>query len=92
MNFFSDFELFTINTKRGVIRYRKAGQGPVLLMLHGNPQTHAMWHKVAPKLVNQYTVICPDIPGYGKSFKPVISNNHSTYSKVNMALDIINFM
>ena len=92
MNFFSDFELSTINTKRGVIRYRKAGQGPVLLMLHGNPQTHAMWHKVAPKLVNQYTVICPDIPGYGKSFKPVISNNHSTYSKVNMALDIINFM
>jgi haloacetate dehalogenase len=61
-------------------------------MLHGNPQTHAMWHKVAPELVNQYTVICPDIPGYGKSFKPVISNNHSTYSKVNMALDIINFM
>ena len=92
MNFFSDFELSTINTKRGVIRYRKAGQGPVLLMLHGNPQTHAMWHKVAPELVNQYTVICPDIPGYGKSFKPVISNNHSTYSKVNMALDIINFM
>ncbi len=92
MNFFSDFELSTINTKRGVIRYRKAGQGPVLLMLHGNPQTHAMWHKVAPELVNQYTVICPDIPVYGKSFKPVISNNHSTYSKVNMALDIINFM
>ena len=92
MNFFSYFELSTINTKRGVIRYRKAGQGPVLLMLHGNPQTHAMWHKVAPELVNQYTVICPDIPGYGKSFKPVISNNHSTYSKVNMALDIINFM
>jgi haloacetate dehalogenase len=92
MNFFSDFELSTINTKRGVIRYRKAGQGPVLLMLHGNPQTHAMWHKVAPELVNQYTVICPDIPGYGKSFKPIISNNHSTYSKINMALDIINFM
>jgi haloacetate dehalogenase len=40
MNFFSDFELSTINTKRGVIRYRKAGQGPALLMLHGNPQTH----------------------------------------------------
>ena len=92
MNFFSDFELSSINTKRGVIRYRKAGQGPVLLMLHGNPQTHAMWHKVAPELVNEYTVICPDIPGYGKSFKPVISNNHSTYSKINMALDIINFM
>ena len=92
MNFFSNFELSTINTQRGVIRYRKFGQGPALLMLHGNPQTHAMWHKVAPELVNQYTVICPDIPGYGKSFKPIISNNHETYSKVNMALDIINFM
>ena len=92
MNFFSDFELSTIKTKRGIIRYRKSGQGPALLMLHGNPQTHAMWHKVAPELVNQYTVICPDIPGYGKSFKPIISNNHSTYSKINMALDIINFM
>jgi haloacetate dehalogenase len=92
MNFFSDFKLSTINTKRGIIRYRKAGRGPALLMLHGNPQTHVMWHKVAPELVNQYTVICPDIPGYGKSFKPIISDNHSTYSKVNMALDIINFM
>jgi len=61
-------------------------------MLHGNPQTHAMWHKVAPELVNKYTVICPDIPGYGKSFKPIISDNHETYSKVNIALDIINFM
>ena len=92
MNFFSDFELSTIETKRGIIRYRKAGIGPALLMLHGNPQTHLMWHKVAPQLVTQYTVICPDIPGYGKSFKPTISDNHEAYSKINMALDIINFM
>ena len=61
-------------------------------MLHGNPQTHAMWHKVAPKLVDKFTVICPDIPGYGKSFKPNITENHKPYSKVNMASDIINFM
>jgi haloacetate dehalogenase len=92
MNFFSDFQLSTIKTKRGLIRYRKFGKGPALLMLHGNPQTHAMWHKVAPELVDKYTVICPDIPGYGKSFKPKISDNHETYSKVNMALDIIDFM
>ena len=92
MDFLSDFKLSTIKTKRGIIRYRKAGQGPALLMLHGNPQTHAMWHKVAPELVNKYTVICPDIPGYGKSFKPIMSDNHETYSKVNIALDIINFM
>ena len=92
INFFSEFELSTIKTKRGIIRYRKAGKGPALLMLHGNPQTHAMWHKIAPKLVNDYTVICPDIPGYGKSFKPKITESHEPYSKVNMASDLINFM
>jgi len=84
--------LSTIKTKRGIIRYRKAGKGPALLMLHGNPQTHAMWHKIAPKLVNDYTLICPDIPGYGKSFKPKITESHEPYSKVNMASDLINFM
>jgi haloacetate dehalogenase len=92
MNFFSDFELNTINTNRGLIRYRRAGSGPALLMLHGNPQTHAMWHKVAPKLVEQFNVICPDIPGYGKSFKLPVSEDHKAYSKVNMARDLINFM
>jgi haloacetate dehalogenase len=92
LNFFSDFELATIKTNRGIIRYRKAGKGPALLMLHGNPQTHVMWHKVAPKLVKKYTVICPDLPGYGKSFKPNITENHEPYSKVNMASDLINFM
>ena len=92
LNFFSEFELSTIKTKRGIIRYRKAGKGPALLMLHGNPQTHAMWHKIAPKLVKEYTVICPDIPGYGKSFKPSVTENHEPYSKVNMASDLINFM
>jgi haloacetate dehalogenase len=61
-------------------------------MLHGNPQTHAMWHEIAPKLTKEYTIICPDIPGYGKSFKPEITKDHETYSKVNMAKDIISFM
>ena len=92
MNFFSDFNLCMIKTKRGLIRYRKAGKGPALLMLHGNPQTHLMWHKVAPHFVNEYSVICPDIPGYGKSFKPIIKKNHEPHSKVNMAGDIVNFM
>ena len=92
MDFFSDFDLSTLKVKNGKIRYRKAGKGPPLLMLHGNPQTHAMWHKVAPKLVDDYTLICPDIPGYGKSFKPKLSENHERYSKVNMAKDINEFM
>ena len=73
-------------------RYRRGGSGPPLLMLHGNPQTHAMWHKVAPAVVKNFTVICPDIPGYGKSFKPNLSENHKEYSKVSMANDLIEFM
>jgi len=92
MDFFSDFDLSTLKVKNGEIRYRKAGKGPPLLMLHGNPQTHAMWHKVAPELVDNYTLICPDIPGYGKSFKPKLSENHEGYSKVNMAKHINEFM
>ena len=74
------------------MRYRKAGKGLPLLMLHGNPQTHVMWHKVAPILLKNFTVICPDIPGYGKSFKPKLSHNHEGYSKINMARDISEFM
>ena len=92
MNFFKDFEIFFINITRGKIRFRKGGVGPPLLMLHGNPQTHVMWHKVVPQLTKKFTVICPDIPGYGKSFKPKSSLNHESYSKKNMANDIIEFM
>ncbi len=92
MNFFSDFQILFLKINKGLIRYRKAGDGPPLLMLHGNPQTHAMWHKVFPKLIKNFTVICPDIPGYGKSFKPKITKTHEFYSKVNMAADMLEFM
>ena len=92
MDFFNDFEISFVKIKRGSMRYRKAGKGPPLLMLHGNPQTHVMWHKVAPILLKNFTVICPDIPGYGKSFKPKLSQNHEGYSKKNMARDISEFM
>ena len=92
MNFFNDFKIYFAEIANGSIRYRKHGSGPPLLMLHGNPQTHAMWHAVAPKLIDEFTVICPDIPGYGKSFKPKLSMDHLNYSKVSMAKDIIEFM
>ena len=92
MNFFVDFKISFLKITKGLIRFRKGGNGPPLLMLHGNPQTHVMWHKVFPELVNNFTVICPDIPGYGKSFKPNISKNHQLHSKVNMAVDIVEFM
>mgnify|MGYP000729618314 CR=1 FL=1 len=92
MDFFNDFKISFVEIKRGAIRYRRCGSGPPLLMLHGNPQTHAMWHKVAPAVVKNFTVICPDIPGYGKSFKPNLSENHKEYSKVSMANDLKEFM
>ena len=67
------FETFThrrIDTSEAVINLRHAGSGPPLLLLHGHPQTHVMWHKVAPRLARDFTVVAPDLRGYGDSSKP----------------------
>ena len=63
------------------------GSGPALLLLHGFPQTKAIWHQVAPALANNFTVIASDLRGYGESSKPHGKNDHSTYSKRSMASD-----
>lgn len=73
-------------------RLRRGGNGPALLMLHGMPQTNAMWHKVAPALAASFSVICPDITGYGQSFKPPATPDHTPYSKRRMAQDMIDLM
>ena len=67
---FDGFKLETIETDEVSIRLRHGGSGPPLLLLHGFPQTHAMWSKVAPRLAEHYTVVCPDLRGYGGSSKP----------------------
>ena len=85
--FFEDFELDHIPLAEGTIRLRRGGSGPPLLLLHGNPQTHAMWHAVAPALAERFDVICPDLRGYGGSFKPPATLNHAPYAKVEMAKD-----
>ena len=59
----------------------------ILLLLHGFPQTKAIWHQVAPALANNFTVIASDLRGYGESSKPHGKNDHSTYSKRSMAAD-----
>src|SRR5215510_1289327 len=89
---FDGFTLTTIETGEATIRLRHGGSGPPLLLLHGFPQTHAMWSKVAPRLAEHYTVVCPDLRGYGGSSKPESTANHEPYSKRAMARDQLDVM
>jgi haloacetate dehalogenase len=68
------------------------GAGPPLLLLHGYPQTHVMWHRIAPALAERFTVVCPDLRGYGDSDKPPGGGDHGAYSKRTMALDQVAVM
>ena len=89
------FEGFTLETREANgqrIRLRRAGSGPPLLLLHGNPQTHAMWHKVAPTLARRFTVIAPDIRGYGLSAKPPATPDSGLMAKREMARDLVALM
>jgi len=74
------------------INFRIGGEGPPLLLLHGHPQTHVIWHKVAEQLAEKYTVIASDLRGYGDSDKPDYSAEHTAYSKREMANDQVALM
>jgi len=89
---FESFTLTTCDLPEGRIRLRHGGAGPPLLLLHGNPQTHAMWHLVAPALARRFSVVCPDLRGYGGSFKPPASADHAAYAKRQMARDLVAVM
>ena len=89
---FEGFRLSTIDTGEAAIRVRQGGSGPPLLLLHGNPQTHAMWHKVAPRLAQRFTVVATDLRGYGDSSKPADAPDHAPHSKRAMARDQIAVM
>ena len=89
------FEGFTdthIDVSGARIRVRHGGSGPGLLLIHGNPQTSAMWRHVAPKLAERFHVVCPDLRGYGLSSKPPSVPDHATYSKREMARDLVEVM
>jgi haloacetate dehalogenase len=90
--FFPGFTLEQVDVQDGPIRLRRGGSGPPLLLLHGNPQTHAMWHAVAPELAKRFTVICPDLRGYGGSHKPPATPDHAPYAKKAMARDMVEVM
>lgn len=89
---FDGFRLEQIAVRDGSLRVCHGGSGPPLLLLHGNPQTHMMWHAVAPELAARYHVICPDLRGYGGSLKPAASKDHAPYAKREMARDMAELM
>src|SRR5574341_644772 len=90
--FFPGFKASKVQTSGAVINTVIGGQGPPLLLLHGAPQTHISWRRVAPDLAKEYTVVAPDLRGYGDSSKPPDGENHANYSKRAMALDQVELM
>jgi haloacetate dehalogenase len=89
---FEGFKLERIDGAGARINVRHGGSGPPLLLLHGNPLTHVMWHKVAPRLAEHYTVVASDLRGYGDSEKPDGGEKHENYSFRAMANDQVAVM
>jgi haloacetate dehalogenase len=87
-----DFKTYTIHRDGVALHARMAGKGAPLLLLHGHPQSHAMWHRVAPDLAKRFTVVMMDLRGYGDSGRPEADESHVAYSKREMARDAIAVM
>src|ERR1700738_4514365 len=89
---FDGFTLEVIDIGEVTVRVRHGGSGPPLLLLHGHPQTHVMWHRVAPLLARDFTIVAPDLRGYGESSKPPSDPDHAAYAKRAMANDQVALM
>jgi len=89
---FPGFETQTVQTDLTTIHCRTGGKGPPLLLLHGYPQTHVMWHRIAPSLAANFTLVIPDLPGYGASSIPPLGPGHEAYSKRSMARAMVSVM
>ena len=93
MIFGEKFEKQYVNVAKNInIAICSKGAGPPLLLLHGYPQTGYMWHKIAPRLAEDFTVVVADLRGYGDSDKPTSSEDHAVYSKRAMAADMMAVM
>jgi len=92
IDLFPGFSAQRIQANGTEIHVVAGGDGPPLLLLHGYPQTHAIWHGIAPALAREYTVVCPDLRGYGDSGKPASDATHAAYSKRAMAQDMVEVM
>ncbi|MCT9119185.1 alpha/beta hydrolase [Cupriavidus gilardii] len=93
LSLFPQFRSIDVETDSEVtIHAVVGGDGPPLLLLHGHPQTHAIWHKVAPALAQRFTVVACDLRGYGDSSKPAGTADHGNYSKRTMARDALRVM
>jgi len=89
---FPGFQSHWIDTEAGRIFARSKGDGPPLMLLHGFPQTHVMWHRLAPTLAETHRVVCMDLRGYGWSSVPRSDATHETYSKRAMGQDVVAVM
>ena len=89
---FEGFHRERIETSEAVINLARGGSGPPVLLLHGYPQTHVMWHKAAPLLAERYTVVAPDLRGYGDSSKPLVGDDPERYCKRRTAQDQLQVM
>jgi haloacetate dehalogenase len=87
-----DFTTAEIQTGKTSIFVRSCGSGPPVLLLHGFPQTHLMWRGVAPPLSRDFTVVCADLRGYGRSGCPPSAPDHAPYAKRAMAQDMVTVM
>ncbi|QLC72450.1 alpha/beta hydrolase [Pseudomonas sp. LPB0260] len=90
--FAEDFQTLSLQTSGTTIHLTHGGAGDPLLLLHGYPQTHVIWHAMAERLARHYHIICPDLRGYGDSGKPPSAADHSPYAKRAMALDMVEIM
>jgi haloacetate dehalogenase len=90
---FVGFEDEMIDVGEARLRVRIGGRGPAVLLVHGHPRTGATWHRVAPRLVEAgFTVVCPDMRGYGRSSKPAVRDDHAQQSKRAVAYDLVRLM